>query len=146
MRSNVTYNAGTSPANTNGRGQLIWSGNSNAYAPLGNTSTGAGSNAFGLRAVLPSDTLRKLVSVSGWQRMPMLQNSPSSTATFNLVRALPNSKGQYLSFDFYDAADGRDDAGNLLTGQVTVLPPLDATGEVTAAGGISGCRAGKDSI
>jgi len=68
--------------------------------------------------------------------MPILQIA-TSPAIFNLVRALPNAKGQFLTFDFFDAADGS-------SGTVKVLPPADATGDVKLASGIPGCKAGKN--
>jgi Flp pilus assembly protein TadG len=138
VRTNAKL-GGAATANTNGNDPKVYAGDSNATKVEPTLTTGAGSNSFGLRAVLASDTLRKLVSVSGWQRMPLLQNSPDSTATFNLVRALPNAKGQYLTFDFYDAADGAS------SGTVKVLPPNDATGSVKTSSGIPNCKYGKNS-
>jgi len=112
-----------------------------ALDTAGTTSQGAGANSFTLRAVPAAPSARSAVSVSGWDRMPVLQIAPSSTATFNLARALPNTKGQYLTFDFFDASDGS-------SGSVTVLPPPAADpatpGSINSPGGIPGCRWGKN--
>ena len=89
-----------------------------------------------LRAVPASATMRSHIAVAGYSRMPLLQNAALSTATFNLIRALPGTKGQYVSFDFYDAADGSTSSG----GQVKVLAPADATGSIKALTGVPGCK------
>jgi hypothetical protein len=70
--------------------------------------------------------------VAGNESMPILQNKDGSTATFNLIRALPGTRGQYIAFDFYDPADGAGTAG----ATVKIMPPTDATGSVkTGTGG-----------
>jgi Flp pilus assembly protein TadG len=138
VRTNVAL-AGTAAANTNGNNPVIYTGNPAADDDTGDNDQGAGANAFAVRAVTQpasGNGMRDDVAVSAWERMPILQIA-ASPATFNLVRALPNSNGQYLTFDFYDSADGSD-------GDVKVLPPADATGSVKAPGGISGCKAGKN--
>jgi Flp pilus assembly protein TadG len=128
-------------ANVNPNGQtkspVVYTNPTAAYAPVGDSTQGHGANSFSLRAVPTSTALRDDVAISGWERMPLLQISANSTAVFNLVRALPNSKGQYLTFSFFDAADGAN-------GTVKVLPPLDATGSVTGGSGVPGCKAGKN--
>jgi hypothetical protein len=135
VRSNVTL-GGDSVPNTNGLDPVIYTGNPQADDATGNRTQGAGANAFSVRAVPSSPALRDDVAVSAWQRLPILQIA-ASPATFNLVRALPNARGQYLTFDFFDAADGS-------SGTVKVLPPADATGEVQTTTGIPGCKAGKN--
>jgi Flp pilus assembly protein TadG len=135
VRTNVSLPA-TSSGNTNSLPQVIYTGNPQADDETGNTDRGAGANAFAVRAVPNVASLRDDVAVSAWERLPILQIA-ASPATFNLVRALPNAKGQYLTFDFFDAADGSN-------GSVTVLPPADATGDVQLLTGIPGCKAGKN--
>ena len=69
------------------------------------TTTG-GSNSFSMRAVPTDSTKKSYIAVAGNESMPILQNKKPSTATFNLIRALPGTKGQYISFDFFDPGDG----------------------------------------
>lgn len=135
VRTNVAL-GGSSSANTNSLPPVIYTGNTAADDATGNTGLGAGANAFAVRAVPSTASLRDDVATSAWERMPILQIA-DSPAKFNLVRALPNAKGQYLTFSFFDAADGS-------SGTVKVLPPDDATGDVKQAGGIPGCKAGKN--
>jgi hypothetical protein len=96
-------------------------GTANSLANEGGDSSlyGAGSNAFGIRAVTPSG-LERSVAVSGWDRMPIYANSPAAQTEFNLIRVLPGAAGQFISFDFFDAGDA---AG---TGTVQVMLPTDA--------------------
>lgn len=115
---------------------VIYTGNPNASAPVGNATAGAGLNAFALRAVPASTALRAHVAVSGFASMPIVQNVTTSSATFNLIRALPNAKGQIISFDFFDAADGASSSG----GTVKVVKPTDATGTGMSATTIAGCK------
>lgn len=139
VRTNVSL-GGTPSPNTNGHPPLVYSGNAAAAAPNGNTLNGRGVNSFSLRAVPAVAALRNKVSVAGFERMPMFQNTSGSTARFNLIRALPSTAGQFIAFDFYDVADG-----SALPGSVTVFPPADATGSITGGGGgIPGCRAALD--
>ena len=138
VRTNVTL-GGTPTANTNGNQPLVYSGNTAAAAAGGNTTAGKGVNSFSLRAVPAVAAVRDKVSVAGFERMPMFQNTSGSTARFNLIRALPSTAGQFIAFDFYDVADG-----SFLPGSVTVFPPADATGSIKGAGGIPGCRAAMD--
>uniref|UniRef100_UPI002624BA19 TadE/TadG family type IV pilus assembly protein n=1 Tax=uncultured Nocardioides sp. TaxID=198441 RepID=UPI002624BA19 len=135
VRSNVSL-GGSSVANTNSNNPVVYSGNVNAASATSDTDLGAGANGFAVRAVPSAASLRDDVAVSAWERMPILQIA-TSPAIFNLVRALPNAKGQFLTFDFFDAADGS-------SGTVKVLPPADATGDVKLASGIPGCKAGKN--
>jgi len=109
-----------------------YDGNSAVTAAATTTSSaiGEGVNAFGIRAISSSSD----ISVSGWSRMPMLQNVPNSTATFNLLRVLPAAAGQSISFEFYDVADGADDVGT-----VQVLPPKRA-GQTVAPAPYDTCR------
>ena len=114
---------------------MIYTGNAAAAAPTGNMQDATGLNSFALRAVPNSASLRDDVSVAGYSRMPILQNATSSSATFNLIKALPNARGQYVAFDFFDAADGSSG-----TGSVKVSAPADATGSIKATSNISGCK------
>ena len=107
-----------------------------ASAATGNDTSGVGLNSFALRAIPTTNALRTKVSVAGAGRMPILQNAASSTATFNLIRALPQAAGQYVAFNFYDAADGSTSSG----GSVTVQAPSDATGSIRSSSGVPGCR------
>ncbi len=138
VRSNVSVGGTPYSSNTNSRGstpsRVILKQNPNAAATAASTTLGSGANAFSLRVVPSVTSLRSKVAVASWERMPLLQIVPDSTATFNLVRALPNTRGQFITFDFFDASDGG-------TGVVRVLPPGDATGSVRAVSGVAGCRA-----
>jgi hypothetical protein len=135
VRTNVSLD-GNTQANTNSLDPVIYTGNPAAKDATGNTGQGAGANAFSVRAVPSVAGLRDDVAVSAWERLPILQVA-ASPATFNLVRALPNAKGQYLTFSFFDAADGSN-------GTVKVLPPDDAQGDVKLSSGIPGCKVGKN--
>ncbi len=135
VRTNVTVTGGTAVPNTNPSGvtspSLIYTGNSNVTAATGNTLAGVGLNSFALRAV-PSDTTKKpYIAVAGNESMPILQNKDGSTATFNLIRALPGTRGQYIAFDFYDPADGAGTTG----ATVKIMPPVDSTGTVKSGTG-----------
>ncbi len=141
VRTNASTNLGTAVTNKNPQGttlpSLIYTGNPQAGLPAGTLTSGAGLNAFAIRAVpqpTTDDATRKQIAVSGYSKMPIYQNSTASTATFNLIRALPNTKGSYVAFDFFDAADATG------SGSVTVLPPGDATGSIQGGSGIAGCR------
>lgn len=135
VRSNVALPSQAFAYSANNAQQnFIYKNNPAAILATPTLTTGAGANAFSLRAVTSSDSTRTKVSVSSWERMPLLQIAPG-TASFNLVRALPNAKGQYVAFEFFDAADGS-------TGTVKVLPPGDATGDIASSSGVPGCRAG----
>lgn len=117
VRTNRRYNF---PSNTLVRDVPSGSAADLANGPGDSTAYGAGSNAFGIRAVTPAG-LERNVAVSGWDRMPIYANSVAAETTFNLIRVLPGAAGQYISFDFFDAGDA---AG---TGTVQVLLPSDAT-------------------
>ncbi|CUR53966.1 hypothetical protein NOCA2110021 [metagenome] len=140
VRTNVAA-GGTTAVNKNSSNvtlpSLIYTGNAAASAATGNDSTRIGLNSFALRAVPGSPSLRDDVSVSGFSRMPILQNVASSTATFNLIKALPNARGQYVAFDFYDAADG---VTGTSTGSIKVVAPADATGSIKATSNVPGCK------
>jgi Flp pilus assembly protein TadG len=136
VRTNVTVAGGTAVANTNPNGNtmtsLIYTGNPAVTAADGNTLAGVGLNSFAMRAVPSDDTKKKYIAVAGNESMPILQNSTGSTAKFNLIRALPGTRGQYIAFDFYDPADGAGTDG----ATVQIFPPADATGSVkTGTGG-----------
>jgi Flp pilus assembly protein TadG len=130
VRTNVAL-AGT-PEPNNNRPPIVYAGNPlvTATPTTENTTTlGLGANSFGIRAV---SSAAASISVSGWSRMPMLQNTPDSTASFNLLRVLPAAAGQSIAFEFFDVADGAS-----ATGSATVQPPADATGSVRS--GLTGC-------
>ncbi len=136
VRTNVTTSGGVGVTNTNARGvnstSLIYTGNSAVTAATGNTTSGVGLNSFALRAVPSDPTKKQYIAVAGNESMPILQNSTGSTASFNLIRALPGTRGQYVAFDFYDPADGAGSTG----ATVKIMPPTDATGTVkTGTGG-----------
>lgn len=133
VRTNVSAAGSNDPAPGT---PLIWSGSSAAAAATGNTNTGAGSNAFAIRAATPAG-LGTSVAVSGWDRMPIFVNANSAVAEFNLIRVLPAAKGQFIDFNYFDAAD----AVNTGAGTFTVVRPTDATGSITATPFPAGCRA-----
>ncbi|WP_299052959.1 Tad domain-containing protein [uncultured Nocardioides sp.] len=126
------YRAFSASSQANRPTTYRYDGNSAVHAASTGTpyGTGEGVNAFGIRAISTATD----ISVSGWSRMPMLQNVPNSTATFNLLRVLPAAAGQSISFEFYDVADGADDVGT-----VQVLPPVRA-GETTAPAPYDDCQ------
>jgi Flp pilus assembly protein TadG len=136
VRTNVTTAAGIATPNVNPSGitnpSLIYTGNSNVTGTPGNTINSAGLNSFSIRAV-PTDSSKKpYIAVAGNESMPILVNKSGSTATFNLIRALPGTRGQYVAFDIYDPADGAGSTG----ADVKIMPPTDSTGSVkTGAGG-----------
>jgi Flp pilus assembly protein TadG len=103
---------------------LIRTGNSAAADLTGNTTSGAGSNSFAIRAVTQSGKEQQ-VAVSGYNHMPIFVNSAAATVQFNLIRVLPGAAGQKISFSYFDAGDAASD------GSVQVLPPPDATGSIT---------------
>lgn len=135
VRSNVSA-GGLAEGNTNGNSPVAYSGNPAVVAALGNSTTGAGLNSFSLRAVPGDPAMGRHIAVSGWSRMPILQNAAASTARFNLIRVLPAAKGQNISFEFFDAADGAGSNG----GTVHVLAPPDATGSLVSTGNVAGCQ------
>jgi len=141
VRTNVSL-GGTAQANTNGNTSVTYSDNVAAGAATGNTLIGEGVNSFGIRAVPTPSTLAGSVSVAGWARMPILQNAPSSTATFNLIRALPAAAGQFIEFDFFDGGDCQP-AGSC-SGTIQVLRPTDATGSITGTTYLQGCKGTKN--
>jgi Flp pilus assembly protein TadG len=135
VRTNVTTAAGTAVSNVNPKGvsstSLIYTGNTAVTAATGNTTAGVGLNSFAIRAV-PSDSSKKpYIAVAGNESMPILQNADGSTAKFNLIRALPGTRGQYIAFDFYDPADGAGTSG----ATVKIMPPTDSTGTVKSGSG-----------
>jgi len=135
VRTNVTPGGSAipNPKPSGGtRPSLIYTGNAAATNnSTGNTLEGTGLNSFSMRAV-PSDSSKKqYIAVAGNESMPILQNKDGSTATFNLIRALPGTAGQYIAFDFYDPADGAGTSG----ATVKIMPPTDATGSVKSGSG-----------
>jgi hypothetical protein len=132
VRSNVSA-SGTSSANTNGNGAIIYSGNSAVSAKTGNSTYGEGDNSFGIRLVTDPG-YENLVSVAGFDRMPIFANADAATSTINLIRVLPGAAGQYVSFSFFDVGDAS------AAGTVKVLPPTDATGTITSTPYPGGCR------
>lgn len=131
VRTNVSL-GGTPTANTNSLNPVVYDGNPAAAAATGNTTAGVGLNSFALRA-RTQPGLEGQVAVSGWDRMPILQNATGSTAEFNLVRVLPGARGQTLEFEFFDAADASG------AGTVQVLRPTDATGSIATTASLTGC-------
>jgi hypothetical protein len=135
VRTNVTTAGGVSVPNTNPHGNtstsLNYTGNTNVTDAAGTTTAGVGLNSFALRAV-PSDPAKKpYIAVAGNESMPILQNKGGSTATFNLIRALPGTRGQYIAFDFYDPADGAGSTG----ADLKIMPPADSTGSIKSGSG-----------
>lgn len=118
---------------------VTWSGNSAVSAGTGNTTYGEGDNSFGIRLVTDAATA-SLVSVSGYDRMPIFNNAPGSTSTINLIRVLPGAAGQAVSFAFFDAGDTANQSASD-AGTITVVPPADATGSVQTTPFPGGCRA-----
>ena len=106
------------------------------------TNTG-GSNSFSMRAVPSDSTKKSYIAVAGNESMPILQNKKASTATFNLIRALSGTKGQYISFDFFDPGDGASGGD---TASVQIFPPTDSTGLVKSGSGGTppGCQHARD--
>jgi hypothetical protein len=138
VRTNVALPGSGGDANTNGKPAVVYPANNPAAgAATGTQTTGSGNNAFAMRAVPTDAAMRGQIAVSGVARMPIFQNATGSVATFNLIKALSNTKNQYIAFDFYDAADGSDPTTG---GTIKVLPPVDALGSVKTASGIPGCR------
>jgi hypothetical protein len=145
VRTNVAV-GGTAVANINPnndtKNSLIYTGNTAVTAAAGNTTAGVGLNSFALRAV-PSDTSkRQYIAVAGNESMPILQNKSGSAATFNLIRALPGTKNQYIAFDFFDGGDGANGSTNAT---VKVIAPTDSTGSVKATANVPGCKHAKNS-
>lgn len=138
VRTDVSTAGGSPIANPKPGGgtrtSLIYQNNPNAVLLNGGTArtmVGTGLNAFSLRAV-PSDSSKKqYIAMAGNESMPILQNKDGSTATFNLIKALPGTRGQYIAFDFYDPADGAGTTG----ATVKILPPPDSTGSVKSGVG-----------
>ena len=139
VRTNVSL-GGTPIANSNSLASMVYTNNAAASAATGNTAAGVGLNSFSLRAVPAITSNRSQVAVAGWSRMPILQNASASTAVFNLIRALPSARGQYVAFDFYDAADGSGSSG----GTVRVIAPPDATGSIKSGANIANCKGAKN--
>jgi hypothetical protein len=133
VRSNVSFGGDTT--DNHNRPALISSGNPAASATTGNTTAGAGNNAFAIRAVT-APGLEKEVAVSGYARMPIFANADSATSVFNLIRILPGAAGKSVNFSFYDVAD----CASSCSGSVRVMPPADATGSVTSTPFPGGCR------
>ena len=135
VRTNVTTAGGTAVLNKNPHGttstSLIFTGNPNVTAAAGNTLTGVGLNAFALRLVPTDSTKKPYIAMAGNESMPILQNKDGSTAVFNLIKALPGTRGQYVAFDFFDPADGAGSAG----ATVKIVAPADSTGSVKSGPG-----------
>jgi hypothetical protein len=136
VRSNVSL-GGTSTGN-NGKTQLVYEDNPAASAPTGNTTTGAGQNSFGIRAVT-APGLEDDVAVSGYARMPIFANAIGSKSTFNLIRVLPAAAGKSIKFSFFDVGDCTVVTGGNCTGTVKVMPPTDAQGSITTTPFRDGC-------
>ncbi len=115
-------------------GTLIRSGNTDAAALTGNTTSGGGENMFALRAVTNAGK-ENFVAVSGYNHMPIFVNTLGGTTPFHLIRVLPGAAGQKISFSYFDAGDSTG------TGEVTVQRPPDATGSITTTPFPGGCTA-----
>ncbi|GAA1919617.1 hypothetical protein GCM10009737_21470 [Nocardioides lentus] len=131
VRTNVEL--GGVPESNGTATPIVYRNNPNVLLATGARTTGNGANAFALRAIAPSNDQ---VAVSGWARMPMLQNAPGTVAEFHMLRVLPSAAGQSISFEFFDSADVNETTTQ--PGKVTVLPPVDATGTITTTG-LTGC-------
>jgi hypothetical protein len=105
-------------------GTLIRSGNTNAAALTGNTTSGGGVNSFAIRAVT-APGLEDDVAVSGYEKMPIFVNASAAEVDFNLIRVLPGAAGQKISFHYFDAGDAQGG------GSVRVILPDDATSTTT---------------
>jgi Flp pilus assembly protein TadG len=127
VRSNVTM-GGTG-------GTLIKTGNTNATAVSGNTTSGAGQNMFAMRAVTNSGK-ENSVAVSGYNHMPIYVNADTATPQFHLIRVLPGAAGQKISFSYFDLGDASGTGG-----YVQVQKPTDATGSITSIPFPGGCTA-----
>ena len=144
VRTNVTF-AGTPIANVNPSGTslttVVSKDNPAADDATGNvpagTAGGVGNNAFAIRAVPTVTAMRSQVAVAGYYRMPIFQNANGATGNFNLIRALPPTRGQYISFDFFDVSD----CGGTCQGTIQVIKPLEATGSFTSGPNFLPCRA-----
>jgi hypothetical protein len=144
VRTNVLA-GGTAVPNVNPSGSsktsLIYTGNSNVTAEAGNTVAGTGLNSFALRAV-PSDSSKKpYIAMAGNESMPILQNKAGTTATFNLIRALPATRGQYIAFDLYDGGDGASGGD---TATVKINAPADSSGSIKATSNVPNCKHAKN--
>ncbi|HET6562732.1 MAG TPA: Tad domain-containing protein [Marmoricola sp.] len=137
VRSNVSIGGTTS--DNNGYDPLVYEDNPAASARNGNTSTGAGQNSFGIRAVT-APGLEDDVAVSGYARMPIFANAVSAQSTFNLIRVLPAAAGKSIRFSFFDVGDCTVLTGGSCTGSVQVLVPNDATGSIATKPFRDGCR------
>ena len=145
VRTNVSTTHGTAVLNRNAAGStktsLIYTGNRDVVSKdtSGLVTNTGGSNSFSMRAVPSDSTKRSYIAVAGNESMPILQNKKRSTATFNLIRALPGTKGQYISFDFFDPGDGAN-SGDVAS--VQIFPPTDSTGLVKSGSGGTppGCK------
>ncbi len=133
VRSNVS--PGGTTTDNNGKTQLVYDDNPAASAPNGNTTTGAGQNSFGIRAVTASG-LEDDVAVSGYARMPIFANASSAQSTFNLIRVLPAAAGKSIKFSFFDIGD----CTGTCVGTVQVIVPGDATGSIASTPFRDGCR------
>ena len=137
IRTNVSFVEAAREPNNGSNPSLISAGNSTAWAPDGNVTTGAGSNTFAIRAVTASG-LQDEVSVAGYDRMPIFANKEGAETEFHLIRVLPGAAGQYISFSFFDSAD----ADGTEERYIQVLTPDDATGSITTTPfPPPGCRA-----
>jgi Flp pilus assembly protein TadG len=139
VRTDVGLGGATAVANPKPGGgtrtSLIYKDNPNAVKLDGGadrTMVGTGLNSFAIRAVPSDSSKRPYIAVAGNESMPILQNKDGSTAVFNLIRALPGTRGQYIAFDFYDGGDG---AQNGATATVKIKPPSDSSGSVKSGPG-----------
>lgn len=133
-RSNVPFGGTATDSSTGGN---ISVGNMNVYSQTSDSSlTGVGSNPFTMRAIADDGTsgAGTKVSIAGLQNMSIFMNANQSTATFNLVRALPGAAGKYVTFSFFDPGDS---SGGSFS--VKLLRPTDATGSIASTANIQNC-------
>ncbi|HEX3931027.1 MAG TPA: pilus assembly protein TadG-related protein [Nocardioides sp.] len=126
---------GTPAANTNSNSPIIYSGNTQVGDGSAHTTTGDGSNSFGMRAIVGSGSDNSTVSISGYNSMAIYANASGASSQFHLIRVLPGAAGNFISFSFFDVGDA---AGN---GTITVSPPPDATGTIKTTPYPGGCAA-----
>lgn len=136
VRTNVSADPKTVLGNTNSNPAIIYSGNTHVLDPTGNLSKGGGNNSFAIRAVTQPGS-ENLVSVSGYDRMPIFANADSAISTFNLIRVTPGGAGKSISFSYFDVGDATGKGG----GTVQVIPPADADGSIKGTPFPGGCRA-----
>lgn len=123
----------------------IYVGNTEVYLQEGDNSSqlGRGNNNFAFRAYTGTGASQTAgdITISGYQRYPIFQNEDDPPADgapirFDLIRVVPEAKGQNIRFSFFDVAEGSS------TGSfVRVLPPVDVTGSLASESTARDCEA-----